>query len=375
MQKTSYTKTMETTVPFTRQQRITNTLLLNSSFTENIGLMHGKMGIAIYFFHLARENKNKIYEDYAGELIDEIYEEISIKTSLDFENGLAGIGWGIEYLVQQGFLHADTDEVLEPIENQLQSSRNQFEGIGLLNGITGLGEYYLKRLQNPHSSDEKATTHFSRQMLVLIIDDLELLLSNDEIIELLNSPETFDLTWDYPVLIAFLAEVYQLDVFNFQVNKILKLLIDPFFQSEDLPKLHSNRLFLALAFEKLKHCKFEESLGTSIEGLIKRLNAIINREVITDELALNSAFLINGTSGIAWVYKQLFCLTDDARYQKELIYWSGKSFEFEDTNTGFAGFNISEEKKETAFGLLEGLAGIALISVNTKILNSLHKQL
>jgi lantibiotic modifying enzyme len=91
---------MHTTVPFSRQQRITNTLLLNASFIDNLGLMHGKMGIAIYFFHLARETKNQIYEDYAGELIDEIYDEISTTTTLDFENGLAGIGWGIEYLVQ-----------------------------------------------------------------------------------------------------------------------------------------------------------------------------------------------------------------------------------------------------------------------------------
>ena len=95
---------MQSTIPFSRQQRITNTLLLNASFIGNLGLMHGKMGIAIYFFHLAQETKNQIYEDYAGELIDEIYDEISTTTPLDFENGLAGIGWGIEYLVQNGFI-------------------------------------------------------------------------------------------------------------------------------------------------------------------------------------------------------------------------------------------------------------------------------
>ena len=365
---------MHSSIPFSRQQRITNTLLLNSSFIENLGLMHGKMGIAIYFFHLARSSNNQIYENYAGELIDEIYEEISIKTPCDFENGLAGIGWGIEYLVQQGFLNADTDEVLEPIENQLQSSRNQFRGIGLLNGLTGLGAYYLKRLQNPNSSNEKATTLLKKQMLVNIVDDLELLVSTDEIIELMNNPETFDLTWDYPVLISFLAEVYQLDILKFKVRKILHQLINPLFHSKAVLEQHSACLLLVLAFEKLKHCRFDESLDTPIEELIQKLLSVINREVIANELAPNSAFLANGTSGIAWIYRQLFNLTDDARYQKESIYWSGKSFEFEDTNTGFAGFNISEEKKETAFGLLEGLAGIALTSLNNNILNSISSQ-
>ena len=76
----------------TRDQRIINTLLLNASFNDNLGLMHGKTGIAIYFFHLFRETSNQIYEDYAGELIEDIYEEISKNTPVNFENGLAGIG-------------------------------------------------------------------------------------------------------------------------------------------------------------------------------------------------------------------------------------------------------------------------------------------
>ncbi len=81
-----------------RHNRIINTLLLNASFIDNIGLMHGKMGISIFFFHLSRKTGKQIYEDYAGELIDEIYDDINTSTPVDFENGLAGIGWGIEYL-------------------------------------------------------------------------------------------------------------------------------------------------------------------------------------------------------------------------------------------------------------------------------------
>ena len=38
--------------------RIVNALLLNSGFIDNIGLLHGKMGISIFFFHLARKTKS-----------------------------------------------------------------------------------------------------------------------------------------------------------------------------------------------------------------------------------------------------------------------------------------------------------------------------
>ena len=93
-------------------EHITNNLLLNASFIDNLGLLHGKMEISICFFHLARQTGNKTYEDFAGELIDEVYEEITADTPLDFESGLAGIGWGIEYFAQNGFIEADTNEVL-----------------------------------------------------------------------------------------------------------------------------------------------------------------------------------------------------------------------------------------------------------------------
>jgi lantibiotic modifying enzyme len=74
-------------------QPLINSLLLNASFIDNIGLMHGKMGISVYFFHLARSTRNKIYEEYADELIDEIYEDITVNTPVNFENGLAAFLW------------------------------------------------------------------------------------------------------------------------------------------------------------------------------------------------------------------------------------------------------------------------------------------
>lgn len=91
-----------------RVHRIANVLLLNASFTDNIGLLNGKMGISIFFYRYGRYTGNKIFTDYAGELIDEIYEEINTNTGLDFANGLTGIGWGIEYLVENRFIDADT---------------------------------------------------------------------------------------------------------------------------------------------------------------------------------------------------------------------------------------------------------------------------
>src|SRR5690606_26303535 len=135
-----------------------------------------------------RQTGNQIYEDYAGELIDEIYEEITANTPVDFENGLAGIGWGIEFLVQNGFIEADTDEVLEEFDNRIfkELIYNTPNDIGLLNGLTGLGAYFLKRLQNPASNDEKIPTLTNKQTLIHLIDELDRRTS--DITEIIREP-------------------------------------------------------------------------------------------------------------------------------------------------------------------------------------------
>jgi hypothetical protein len=54
-----------------RQNRIINVLLLIGSFIENLGLLNGKMGISICFYHLARKTGNPTYENYAEELLEQ----------------------------------------------------------------------------------------------------------------------------------------------------------------------------------------------------------------------------------------------------------------------------------------------------------------
>lgn len=99
--------------------RIANVLLLNGSFIDNLGLLKGKIGIAIFFYHYSIYTQNKTFEDYAGKLIDEICESISNNIPVDFENGLTGIGWGIEYLVKNRFFEADNNEVLAEVDNAI----------------------------------------------------------------------------------------------------------------------------------------------------------------------------------------------------------------------------------------------------------------
>ncbi len=174
----------------TLQQQNISTLLLNSGFIENTGLLNGKMGIAICFYHLAREYNNRIYENFAGDLIDEIYQEITVETPVDFENGLAGIGWGIEYLVQNGFIEADTNEVLEEFDYRIFEELIHYTPveIDLFDGILGIGAYFSKRYRNQTPDDEKIPASTIKQAFSHLIDELDR--HTTDISKIITEPQT-----------------------------------------------------------------------------------------------------------------------------------------------------------------------------------------
>ena len=91
-------------------RRIANHLILHSIDIEDIGLFHGKMGVVLFFAHYARYTDSAIYDDFAGELLEEICENIPETLPINLETGLCGIGWGIEYLIQNGFMEGDSNE-------------------------------------------------------------------------------------------------------------------------------------------------------------------------------------------------------------------------------------------------------------------------
>ncbi len=415
-------------------QRIINTLLLNVSFINNIGLMHGKMGISIFFFHLARRTKNKIYEDYAGELIDEIYEEISANTPVDFENGLAGIGWGIEYLVQNGFIEADTNEVLEEFDNKVFNEfiYNIPKELNLLNGILGYGVYFLNRVKNRAYDEKNIAVLTNRQTLIYLVDELDKRTQN--ITEIIQEPififlegenarntvsiksplgvkttkylknnkqpdsqppepsnaqaletsdyqpqpsnkKTFDLLWDYPVLLWFLCEIYQENIFNSRVEEIIQRLTEPLTNETNLPKLQSNRLLLALALINVQHTinleygitndsqtvvqqssnRKTDELST-LQTIINNLLYGINRNTLKSELPSNNDTIRYGISGIRWMYKQLYKLTKESNFKNEFEYWINQNSLMEDS--------IAEEiRNMDSWGLLEGYSGYLFIQL------------
>lgn len=369
-------------------QRVINVLLLHSSFIENLGLFNGKMGISIAFFHLSRQTNNSVYENYAGELIDEIYDEINTNTQWSFENGLAGIGWGIEYLVQNHFIEADTDEALFEIDNRLTQYVYSFPSkFGINDGLLGVGFYFLSRVKQKVKESPQLIKN--KQLLIHIIDELDkrtndvsLLIkeptgnNQDDVSVEDKSFETdinpvFDITWSYPLSIIFLGEVFLLDLCNPLVCKMLERLLEPLNNEDNWPTMKSNRLMLfyaLLLITKKYNIPISKQLpddtsGDSfyihfegdIEKIVNQLYQSISRTELQKEIEAKQ-IKERDLQLISFVYDWIYELQKDSKCLDECRFWSEKAKAILENQ-------LFKEKPTNVLGIKNGLAGF-LINTN-----------
>lgn len=138
-------------------RQIANILLLNGTLTDCPGLVYGKTGIAIFFFHYAQHAGNDLFEKYAFDLIEAIQEQIHVNSPADYERGIAGIGVGLDYLIQNNFLEAD-DDIFEDFDKRMYRAvmYDPCQDFSLYDGLTGYGRYWISRLHQLSSKQAQA---------------------------------------------------------------------------------------------------------------------------------------------------------------------------------------------------------------------------
>ena len=96
--------------------RTAQLLIRNASFIEPIGLIDGKMGIAVFLYTYARYANKEIYTKYADELIDEILQSLSHELPLNTNSGISGIGVGLDYLARNHFVEIESEKTFLDID-------------------------------------------------------------------------------------------------------------------------------------------------------------------------------------------------------------------------------------------------------------------
>lgn len=138
--------------------RIARHLMIKSLSINDLGLYHGKMGILLFFVHYAKYSKNRMFDLYANDLIDDILDEMHEDIPINFESGLCGIGWSIEYLIQNKFMEGSSDEILEEIDKKImERNLRRISDLNVRTGLEGILYYVDRRL---YSSSINKKKHF-----------------------------------------------------------------------------------------------------------------------------------------------------------------------------------------------------------------------
>ena len=125
--------------------RLTDFLLRHEP--DHCGILTGKAGHLIWFSHYARYTQDSQWDKTILYLWERIQESVKAeRLPNNFAEGLAGIGWTLFYLYENGFLDQLPEIVLEQIDRQMVClNPEQITDSTFLHGAGGLLAYCLLR--------------------------------------------------------------------------------------------------------------------------------------------------------------------------------------------------------------------------------------
>ena len=152
---------------FTKEQRAIHKLIVDSIGMSDIGLFDGKMGIILSLITYSRKTKHKAIEEVADFLMNQVLNNMTNISPLSFSNGLTSIGWGIEYLIQNGYMPGCGADICSEIDKKLMSCDIRRVGdFSLEHGIYGWLHYIVAHIQGANRCGKQV---FDRMYIIDLI--------------------------------------------------------------------------------------------------------------------------------------------------------------------------------------------------------------
>lgn len=133
---------------FTTEQNLLHQVVLHANDVPARSLFGGQMGIVLVLSEYARLRKLRPLRTAINFLLDQILSNLSTEMPLTFADGLTGIGWGVEYLLQNKFQRGSGVGICEAIDQKLmQQNILRQTNLTLDTGVEGWLHYIIAHLQ------------------------------------------------------------------------------------------------------------------------------------------------------------------------------------------------------------------------------------
>ena len=265
--------------------------LLDSSFCSN-GLSSGRMGYCIYFYQIGRLLNNPTYESIAEKILSSLLSDLKGQKTLDFSNGLSGIGLGINYLIKKKIVEGNVNQILRDIDDLI------FIQLGYPQKSKELSPLHLIHLLiylRIRLSDQKNYREQEFLFRELIIQGINTLYERINL-SFFEEPATITIDYTLPLFLYFLGEIYQYNFYNRRIHEIVSEISPKVLSS--IPTLHSNRLYLLWGMKALyKEIPFKD--WANHISLIS--NTLDTSRILTEELRDRNIFFKDGLTGIYWL--------------------------------------------------------------------------
>ncbi len=195
---------------FTKEERAIHKLIIDSNGLDDIGLFDGKMGIIISLINYSRYHKQRAIEEVADILMEQLLDNMTNIFPLSFSNGLTGVGWGIEYLIQKGYMPGCGADICAEIDEKLMSCDvRRVNDFSLEHGLYGWLHYIVAHIQGANRCGKRV---FDRMYITDLARILEAYFDgNETIVEFKNL---------YKMLVETVNGAT--DVYKFPLDMIIK---------------------------------------------------------------------------------------------------------------------------------------------------------
>jgi len=255
---------------------------------NNLDIERGKIGMCFSLFQLSQLQDEHKYQKMAEKILDDILFELCNKSVMRTAYELTQIGIGINYLIKQKYVRGSINSILNDIDSLIfKKLVFNKEPISYRIFIPTL-YYFCNRVE------EQKTENDMRFML----EEICIKLFNDLYCSF--DPDFFDeplfyniMEYKLPQFLYTASKLFSLQFYNYRVIEVLKEISGLILSG--IPTLHSNRLYLLWSLSQLKK-------ATGLDIWDEQINILINytnyQKIIYKELRNRDMFIRNGVAGI-----------------------------------------------------------------------------
>ncbi|WP_299894168.1 lanthionine synthetase C family protein [uncultured Aquimarina sp.] len=370
--------------------------ILSENYTDNqhVGVLSGISGIALFQFYYAKFTENDAHADVGVDMISTVIEKINQGYSFPtFCTGIAGAGWTIELLDDEGFIDVDCDELLADLDEYLTSAIIQMgekdKFYDFLHGTIGIGFYFFKRYQNTKSKTLKDA--YKAKLLELIASLKRTAIEEDSMLKWETSfsnntrviGANLSLSHGMASIVNFLSRLLGYDDFKDEVRPLLEKATQFILSYENTDSSCSSS-FPSWIYEgmekngqeRLAWCYGDLGIGLTLF----RVGRALKNDMITEkgmktvehsckrrdleEAKVKDNGLCHGTFGMVQIYNYMYKETKKEIFRETANFWMEQGIDMAIHKDGYVGykqwFGGEDQGWRKEINLLEGIAGIGL---------------